>query len=138
MAETSKHFGRLLDELKTDVDALQQQVGTLNAAPTDGPAADEPASHAGRSVLWVDDHPEYNEYMVDDLRARGVIVDQVSSTKEAMRRARSRVYSAIISDMGRDEDGARHEAAGLELLRTYREQDEVTLFVLYCSLEKAR
>ncbi|WP_051326353.1 response regulator [Glycomyces tenuis] len=69
----------------------------------------------GGSVLWVDDHHEWNEPLVRLFRTAGVKVDTVDSTDEAMHAMTIAPYDLVISDMRRDNEPAG-ESAGMALL----------------------
>lgn len=100
----------------------------------DGVPAHEPTARPStREILWVDDHPENNAIMIDGLQRDGVMVTLARSTGEAMERLRYGSYGAIISDMGRREDGSERPTAGLTLLRKVRELDPAIPFVIYGS-----
>lgn len=69
------------------------------------------------AVLWVDDYPENNTFLIATLRDRGVRVETVRSTDEAMQvigRAPDG-FDVVISDLGRKEDGKNKPMAGREL-----------------------
>jgi CheY-like chemotaxis protein len=84
-------------------------------------------------VLWVDDHPERNALQVDQLERRGVVVDAVRSTKEALQKLTGQRYQLIVSDMERVENGKPAPGAGLELIRTVRTFDRDTPVVIFAS-----
>jgi CheY-like chemotaxis protein len=56
----------------------------------------------GMRVLWVDDHPEYNQGETELLWSLGVFVRAVRSTAEATTALAAGRYDAIISDMERE------------------------------------
>jgi len=56
----------------------------------------------GMRVLWVDDHPEYNQGETELLWSLGVFVRAVRSTAEAITTLAAGRYDAIISDMERE------------------------------------
>jgi CheY-like chemotaxis protein len=70
----------------------------------------------GRSVLWVDDNPENNEFETALLRRYGVHVDPVRSTKEALAFLSRGPCDLIISDVSRVEEGVSRPGAGYDLL----------------------
>jgi CheY-like chemotaxis protein len=82
-------------------------------------------------VLWVDDHPEHNALQVDQLERRGVVVDSVRSTREALQKLTGQRYQLIVSDMERAEAGKPVPNAGLELIRTVRTFDRETPVVIF-------
>src|SRR3954453_11852878 len=89
-----------VEDLREQVSALKQQVGTTGAAPS--PITDGLPNL--RCVLWVDDHPENNAYETKAPVDKGIEVVQVRSTAEALTRIRThRPFDVVISDMGRTE-----------------------------------
>jgi CheY-like chemotaxis protein len=84
-------------------------------------------------VLWVEDHPERNALQVDQLERRGVVIDVVRSTREALQKLTGQRYQLIVSDMERVEGGKPVPNAGLELIRTVRTFDRDTPVVIYAS-----
>jgi CheY-like chemotaxis protein len=84
-------------------------------------------------VLWVDDHPERNALQVDQLERRGVVVDAVASTKEALQKLTGQRYQLIVSDMERVESGKPVPNAGLDLIRTVRTFDRETPVVIFAA-----
>lgn len=109
--------------------------------PTAAPATRRPAVSPPpvaaqlRHVLWVDDHPENNAFEVHALEERGVTVQLVRSTDDALRAIRTArlPFDAIISDMGRREDGRERRHAGIELIERLRGEDVTTPVVVYAS-----
>lgn len=85
------------------------------------------------AVLWVDDNPENNALIVDQLQRDGVRVDLARTTQEGLTLLGSRRYGIVLSDMGRLEHGDQVPDAGLRLLRAVRETDTRIPFVIYCS-----
>lgn len=88
-----------------------------------------------RGVLWVDDRPENNVRLLDQLEREGVPVDVARSTSEAMEHLDARSYAIILSDMSRLEDGVNVLDAGLRLLRQTQEHFVVVPFVIYSKYE---
>ena len=82
---------------------------------------------AGARVLWVDDHPENNEYPRRALEALGIRFDLSTSTEDALERLKRQRYDAIISDMGRPGD----PHAGYTLLGRIRDVGISTPFIIY-------
>ncbi|HEY1574562.1 MAG TPA: response regulator [Pseudonocardiaceae bacterium] len=84
-------------------------------------------------VLWVEDHPERQALQIDQLERRGVVVDVVRTTKEALQKLTGQRYQLIVSDMERVEGGKPVPNAGLDLIRTVRTFDRDTPVVIYAS-----
>ncbi len=87
-------------------------------------------SPPAKRILWVDDHSENNEPMVDDLRRRGVHVSIARSTELALVLLERNRYAAVISDMARKE-GPRE---GLHLLDRMRARGDQTPFFIFAGL----
>lgn len=113
-------------------------------SPAPAPAAPgslppRPMTPVAARVLWVDDAPANNALEIARLKADGVEVVEATSTAEAIRTlmgARAE-FGAVITDMGRKEDGKHRAKAGIELIRTIRESAlNVPVFV-YCSVRGA-
>jgi CheY-like chemotaxis protein len=116
-------------------------LAVVPTAPDHTPAADEVVPDwanqhpdtrpKAAGVLWVDDHPEHNALQVDQLERRGVVVDSVRSTKEALQKLTGQRYQLIVSDMERAEGGKPVPNAGLDLIRTVRTFDRETPVVIF-------
>lgn len=122
--------------------AEQQQESTPLSVPTAATGHDTGPGRTGdlpdtrpkpAGVLWVDDHPERNALQVDHLERRGVVVDTVRSTKEALQKLTGQRYQLIVSDMERVEAGKPVPTAGLELIRTVRTFDRDTPVVIFAT-----
>lgn len=91
--------------------AAAKSKGGDTASPSQVAAAISGASRSRLSgmrpyhILWVDDHPENNEYEAQAMSALGFRVDIARSTKEAMGRIRDDSYDLVISDLGRQSAG---------------------------------
>ena len=101
----------------------------LGAAP-----AAEPARP---TVLWVDDDPDDNTLELAKLRDDGVEVLLARSTAEAMDvLSLRRGVGAIVTDMGRTEDGEFRSHAGLALLRQLHEAEQSQPVLVYTSTRR--
>ncbi|MGD9531931.1 response regulator [Pseudonocardia sp.] len=89
-------------------------------------------------MLWVDDQPQNNALLIDQLMGAGVAVDIARSTTEGMTLAARRRYGAIITDMGRDEEGRFRPRAGLDLIRQLRDAGDRTPVLVFTSSRSAR
>jgi len=92
-------------------------------------------SMEGKRVLWVDDSPENNVMLAQNMRDRGVIIDEAPSTREGLARLsdeHSR-YDLVITDMARKEGSAFNMEAGLELLTQARAIAPQLPVIIYAS-----
>lgn len=125
---TSQFEAQLKDSAEKIV-RLERQVAQLLGPEAQMRAAagpERPAAGKGArapSVLWVDDHPENNAFLIATLRDRGIRVETARSTDEAMARLGQAPtgFDVVISDLGRKEDGAHRPMAGRDLAQRLRE-----------------
>jgi CheY-like chemotaxis protein len=85
----------------------------------------------------VDDHPKNNSYFIEELARLGVKVHLAQTTSDALSMFGRRRYSAVISDMGRNENGRYNEEAGIDLLKAIRQRDAELPFVFFSSSRAA-
>jgi CheY-like chemotaxis protein len=126
------------DQVQLQIEDLQKKVSELRATqpqqtsapgvapiypilPPPYPIPPSPSSQAQSSppprILWVDDHPENNAFQIARLKSKNIDVIEARSTSEAMQvLSGGRGFGAVISDMGRQEDGTFHARAGIELM----------------------
>jgi hypothetical protein len=111
-------------------------------ASQSGRLAPEPIEHMRQKagVLWVDDQPEGNVREVRGLVESmskfldlDVTLDQATGTASAVQKVREGRFDAIISDMGRTEDGVYDPRAGYKLLEHLRLAGVPTPFIVYSS-----
>ncbi|HUD87159.1 MAG TPA: response regulator [Xanthobacteraceae bacterium] len=80
-------------------------------------------------ILWVDDHPESNDFERQAFETLGLTFTLALSTDQALKLAKDDDFAAIIFDMGR-KDGPQE---GYVLLDTLRKQGNKTPFFIYAS-----
>jgi CheY-like chemotaxis protein len=98
----------------------------LGAAPA--------AEQARPTVLWVDDDPDDNTLELAKLREDGIEVLLARSTAEALDvLSLRRGVGAIVTDLGRSEDGEFRSHAGLALLRQLGEAEHDQPVLVYTS-----
>jgi CheY-like chemotaxis protein len=107
-----------------------------------GPVGTEAAAGAagdqGRpTLLWVDDNPDANTLELAKLRDDGVEILLARSTAEAMDvLSLRRGVGAIVTDMGRTEDGEFRSHAGLALLRQLHDAEQSQPVLVYTSARR--
>ncbi|HKK36272.1 MAG TPA: response regulator [Paracoccaceae bacterium] len=72
------------------------------------------------SILWVDDHPANNAFLVSRLEEEGLRVRGERTTADAMRALGQEPLDVVVTDLGREEEGRRNAMAGLDLIRAMR------------------
>jgi CheY-like chemotaxis protein len=110
------------------------------APPGAGPTGAQAPARPGQgppTILWVDDDPDANTLELAKLRDDGVEVLLARSTAEAMDvLSLRRGVRAIVTDLGRAEDGEFRSHAGLALLRQLHEAEQDQPVVVYTSARR--
>ena len=121
------------DELLRNLEDLQQKVQELRAQARPEQGQVKTSEGLTKPILaWVDDVPENNAYEIARLRRDGVEVLEMESTDDAVHALvdEGRVVNAVVSDMGRREQGVYNRKAGLDLIRALRNENiEVPIYV---------
>lgn len=91
-------------------------------------------SRSSKRVLWVDDRPKNNSFLVASLEERGAKVDIALSTEDGVEKFKSGQYDIVISDMGRPEG----ERAGIDLAKKVKSLNSNTPFFIFCGNWAAR
>ena len=86
--------------------------------PTLSPA--EPRSAADASILWVDDIPMNNAFLIQKFEQEGFYVQKEISTRSAIAAWERRSFDLVISVLGRRENGVDNPFAGLDLVKALR------------------
>ncbi len=151
MEEASEQQGKIVRDLQLKLAELEKQLSASAAVPSAArppgaaasmapraPMAARPAGPAApsapaRRILWVDDMPRNNSFLIAALQERGVRVDTATSTDEGLARAKASRYDAVVSDMGRPEG----EQAGIDLTRQLKALQPQTPVFLFCSPHSA-
>jgi CheY-like chemotaxis protein len=145
--DAAEQLRRQVTDLQTQLAAQLAQRGDAGppagpGAPPGAPAGAEagagPAADQGRAtILWVDDNPEGNTLELAKLRDDGLEVLMARSTAEAMDvLSLRRGVRAIVTDMGRAEDGEFRSHAGLALLRQLHEAEQDQPVLVYTSARR--
>lgn len=97
----------------------------------------EPVSGA---ILWVDDKPSNNAFLIADFQDQKITVDQALSTAEALQKlaANPAAYRVIISDLGRTENNRYIAEAGADLARELRSMGLQTPLLVFSSSRAAQ
>lgn len=132
MEEASEQQRAIVSDLQTKLAELEKRLnlGTARAAP---PIAAPPPT-SGKRILWVDDKPKNNSYLMATLEERGVRVDTALSTDEGVAQFKKMAYDIVVSDMGRPES----EKAGIDLTRKIKLIRPDTPVYIFCGTWAAR
>ncbi|WP_284277155.1 DNA-binding transcriptional response regulator [Mesorhizobium huakuii] len=75
-----------------------------------------------KRLLWVDDFPSNNAFIVEHLQEKGIEVEISLSTDDAINKLKYNMFPAIVTDLGRIEGGVDNPFAGLDLIKRVREK----------------
>jgi CheY-like chemotaxis protein len=143
--EATEQLRRQITDLQTHLAAQLAERGEPDragppAAPGAGPAEVEAPARPDQgppTILWVDDDPDANTMELAKLRDDGVEVLLARSTAEAMDvLSLRRGVRAIVTDLGRAEDGEFRSHAGLALLRQLHEAEQNQPVLVYTSARR--
>ncbi len=139
--DVTEQINARIEDLQRQVLALRGNDGANNPqASTDvAPAeTDQPEGAGSKAIIWADDKPSGNAFEIAQLKNMGVEVIICLSTAEALDAIHRRPdVKAIISDMGRIEDGFYRGKAGIELLAALRQSGINTPYMIYSTAKYA-
>lgn len=127
MEEASEQQRAIVSDLQNKLAELEKR---LNLGPDSVKVqmAAPPAKGQGKRILWVDDKPKNNSYLIATLEERGLRVDTVLSTDEGMAQFKKGAYDIVVSDMGRPEG----DKAGIDLTRKLKVVSPATPVYIFC------
>lgn len=138
--DAAKAHGKNIVEIQQRLAAIEANSNiSQDFAP--GKIELEDFDRKNRSILWVDDFPSNNAFLIDSLREKNVEVVLSLGTDDALEKLRYRKFGAIITDLGRVENGVDNPNAGFDLIGRIRSSgDEVPILVFAGrrALEKRR
>ncbi|KQP37392.1 response regulator transcription factor [Pseudorhodoferax sp. Leaf274] len=134
MEEAAEQQSQALLDLQAKVAELEKRLGPPPEAAAAPMAAQTVRAARAHRVLWVDDNPRNNSYLIAALLERGVEVDTALTTDEGLARFAAQRYDVVVSDMGRPEG----RTAGIDLVRKLRAQGTEVPLYIYCSADSAR
>jgi CheY-like chemotaxis protein len=93
-------------------------------------------SRTGKKILWVDDHPENNEKLIQNFKNEGIsTVTAVSNSQAASLLSKERDFNLVISDIGRDKEG---ETAGLGMSDVLKKNNVNVPLIFYTSNDQVK
>ena len=113
MEEASEQQRAIISDLQIKVSDLEKRLSEEVESGIRSSTRPSSSQTTGKRILWVDDNPKNNSYLIASLEERGVRVDTAISTQEGVQKFNKHGYDLVISDMGRPEGGK----AGIELAK---------------------
>lgn len=134
MEEAAQQQSQVVLDLQAKLAELEKRLGPPPEAAAAPMAARAVPVARGQRVLWVDDIPRNNSYLIAALQDRGMEVDTALSTEEGLARFAAQRYDVVVTDMGRPEG----RTAGIDLVRRLRALGTQVPLYNYCSVDSAK
>jgi CheY-like chemotaxis protein len=83
------------------------------------------------SILWVDDYPSNNAFLIEQFQKDGIEVKLALSTNEGLKELLGESFDMIITDLGRKENGRDNPFAGLEFIKQVRDKNNNAPILVY-------
>ena len=117
-------FAKLTEDIGQSVADLQARVASMQVSSVvkgDGLSNSVEGKHKSRRrILWVDDFPSNNAFILKNLENRKFDVEISLGTNDALEKFVALDHNMIITDLGRMESGVNNKLAGLELVKRVR------------------
>lgn len=133
VADAAEQVGKNLADLTERVAQVEAYwkaaAGRRHMEPAPTPA--ESRSAAGPSILWVDDVPMNNAFLIQKFEQEGLYVQKEISTRSALAAWERRSFDLVISDLGRRENGVDNPFAGLDLVKALRARGSAVPILIF-------
>ncbi len=124
-AKQFEDIGRIILELS----AKSDKIGVQGQTEIEEEEKSDVDNLKGKTILWVDDFPENNDYPKEMLEQAGVKFSLALDTEAAVNLLQKQKFDLIISDMGR----GNNRSAGLDLLKELKRINVNTPTIIYAS-----
>jgi CheY-like chemotaxis protein len=129
--EASEQQSERLIDLQSKLAAIESRLAIKGEAIQTFDLLFEPSK---KCILWVDDMPRNNSFLVASIQSQGYEVDIALSTDNAISMFRNGSYDIVISDMNRPND----KKAGITLARNIRNLKSDVPIYIFCGNWAAR
>lgn len=131
MEEASEQQRKIINDIQSKLAEVEKRLEKDQSVSLNSDISSTPNN---KRILWVDDKPKNNSFLVASLRERGHAVDIALSTEEGLVKFKSQSYDIVISDMGRPDD----KKAGITLAKEIRKTGSEVPFYIFCGGWAAR
>lgn len=125
MEEASEQQRQIVNDIQSKLAVIENRFSLTDAEPKSYDITQETSK---KYILWVDDIPKNNSFLVASLREQGHEVDIATTTDEGILKFKESSYDIVISDMGRPKD----EKAGITLAKQIRNLKSDVPFYIFC------
>jgi len=123
--DATEQAGKGISDLQERVALLEKRIATGNSE--NGELQDSNKL----SVLWVDDFPSNNAFIIEKLENEGVRIRKELSTDAGVSAMVNDSFDIVISDLGRKEAGRENRFAGLDFARAIRAAGHQTPLLIF-------
>ncbi len=124
MEEASRQQSDVITDLQSKVAALEVRTQSIDETAT----KIHKVEVRPKRILWVDDRPTNNSFLIASLQASGMEVTTATSTDGGISMFSSIAFDAVVSDMARPEG----DKAGIELITAIRRLNESVPIFIFC------
>jgi CheY-like chemotaxis protein len=112
---------QVVDDFRKNFADIQKRISDIELARADSQDLGTPVpvstpTLAPKALLWVDDFPSNNALLIESFTKEGIDVVLSLDTNDALNKLKNGDFSAVITDLGRKENGIDNPNAGLDLL----------------------
>lgn len=123
VADAAENIGKQVADIQQKVAEIDQKLNQYPPKENEsfvGHSVTKEIFYFPKSVLWVDDYPSNNAFLIDKFQRSGIDVTVSLSTEDALKHISQRKFAVVITDLGRTENGLEKQFAGLELIERLR------------------
>lgn len=125
LKESNTQQNNILLDLQNKIVELEKQIKcpeSLHNDFLDG------RSISRKRILWVDDNPKNNAYLINSIEHKNIAVDTALTTEDAINKINEKKYDIIISDMARPGD----DKAGITLANKIKNINQSIPIYIFC------
>ncbi len=121
--EAAEQTGKGLSDIQERLAVLERNFSQ--------PVGSGAVASRARSILWVDDFPSNNAFIIEKLERDGATIRKELSTDSAIGLLSRQSFDCIISDLVRIENGRENIHAGLEFTQALRASGNKTPLLIF-------
>jgi len=131
MEEASEQQRKIVNDVQSRLAEIEKRLEGKAEISLNNGTESAPRS---KRILWVDDNPKNNSYLIASIQEKGHSIDIALTTDEGIRKFKENNYDIVISDMSRPED----KKAGMTLAKAIQSIRSDVPYFIYCGGWAAR
>lgn len=132
MEEASEQQRKIVNDVQSRLAEIEKRFEASNTISLD--REETKKASTSMRILWIDDRPKNNSFLVASLQEMGHFVDIALSTDEGISKFEESSHDIVISDMERPGD----KKAGITLAKAIRSIKDGVPFYIFCGGWAAR